>query len=141
PPSLLLRAAVFVVAVGTLTKGAGANEPQPPEKPAKISAGDLEFFETRIRPVLVQHCYECHAADSKIIRGGLLVDSREGIRTGGDSGPAVVPGNAKESAILGALRHETYDMPPERKLPDTVIEDFENWIARGAADPRNEGKG
>lgn len=106
---------------------------------AVVSAADLEFFESKIRPVLIEHCYSCHAADSKIIRGGLLVDSRDGLLEGGDSGPAVVPGNAEESLLLAALKHESFEMPPERKLPDAVIADFEQWIARGAVDPRDVG--
>ncbi len=56
-----------------------------------------DFFEQRIRPVLVEHCYECHAAESKKVQGGLLLDTRDGIRKGGDSGPSVVPGNVGES--------------------------------------------
>src|SRR6218665_3845134 len=95
-----------------------------------------DFFEREIRPVLVEHCYECHSAKSKIVKGGLLVDTREGIRKGGDSGPAVVPGKADESLILGALKHETLEMPPERKLPGTVAAAFEKWIGMGAPDPR-----
>jgi len=108
---------------------------------ATLSVADTEFFESKIRPVLVEHCYSCHAADSKIIRGGLLVDSRNAIRSGGDSGPAVVPGDTTESLILAAMRHESYEMPPERKLPDAVIADFEQWIVRGAPDPRDHGNG
>jgi len=107
---------------------------------AQATVADIEFFEAKIRPVLVEHCYACHAADSKIIRGGLLVDSREGLQEGGDSGPAVVPGNAEASLILAALRHESYAMPPDRKLPDAVIADFEQWITRGAVDPRDVGE-
>ncbi len=106
--------------------------------PTAISSEQAEFFEAKIRPVLVEHCYECHAADSKIIRGGLLVDSREALRAGGDSGPAVVPGQIDESLLLEAMRHESYEMPPDKKLPDEVIADFEVWIAGGAADPRDD---
>ena len=106
---------------------------------AESSVADIEFFESKIRPVLVEHCYSCHAADSKIIRGGLLVDSRDGLLEGGDSGPAVVPGNGEESLLLAALKHESFEMPPDRKLPDAVIGDFEQWISRGAVDPRDVG--
>ncbi|MFN8739344.1 MAG: DUF1549 domain-containing protein [Pirellula sp.] len=100
---------------------------------------DIDFFETKIRPVLIEHCYSCHAADAKIIRGGLLVDSRDGLLEGGDSGPAVVPGEAEKSLLLSALKHESLEMPPDRKLPDAVIADFQLWIARGAVDPRDKG--
>ena len=107
-----------------------ANE-QSADDPAK-----LEFFENQIRPVLVKHCYECHAADSKEIKGGLLLDSRNGLMTGGESGPAIVPGDPDSSLLLQALRHESLEMPPEQKLADEVISDFAQWIRDGAVDPR-----
>ena len=106
---------------------------------SKIEQADLDFFESKIRPVLIEHCYSCHAADAKIIRGGLLLDSREGLLEGGDSGPAVVPGEAEKSLLLSALKHDSFEMPPDRKLPDAVIADFEHWITRGAVDPRDQG--
>ena len=98
----------------------------------------LAFFEKKIRPVLIEHCYECHAADAKNIRGGLLVDHAAGIRTGGDSGAAVVPRSPSEGTLLDALRYETFEMPPKQKLPERVIKDFETWINMGAPDPRTE---
>ena len=78
----------------------------------------LHFFETKIRPVLVQHCYECHAADSKILRGGLQLDSRDATLKGGDSGPALVAGKPEASLLIQALKHESLAMPPDSKLPD-----------------------
>lgn len=100
-------------------------------------AEKIEFFESRIRPVLVEHCYSCHSADAKDVKGGLLLDSRQGIMLGGDSGPALVAGDAKSSLILDAMRHESLEMPPDRKLPDNVINDFATWIQDGAVDPRD----
>ncbi len=100
-------------------------------------ADQLEFFEARIRPVLIEHCYECHSAEGKAIKGGLQLDSRQGLLTGGDSGPAILPGNAAGSLLLQALKHETFEMPPDRKLPANVIQDFESWINAGAVDPRD----
>ncbi|HQX49136.1 MAG TPA: DUF1553 domain-containing protein [Planctomycetaceae bacterium] len=94
------------------------------------------FFENRIRPVLVKHCYECHSAGAKEIKGGLLVDSRNGLIVGGDSGAAIVPGEPDESLLIQALRHESLEMPPDQKLADEVIADFSQWIRDGAADPR-----
>ncbi len=101
-----------------------------------LKPDDVTFFEERIRPVLVEHCYECHSAESKILRGGLLVDSRDPFRKGGDSGPAFVAGSPDESLLIKSLRHETYEMPPKGKLPDAVIADFVEWVRRGAPDPR-----
>lgn len=100
----------------------------------------LDFFEAKIRPMLVTHCYECHsaaAAGKKKLKGSLLLDSREGSRQGGDSGPAVVPGKPDESLLLGALTHESFEMPPKGKLPDKLIADFRKWIEMGAPDPRD----
>ncbi len=99
----------------------------------------IEFFESKIRPVLVKHCYECHAEDSKDIGGELLLDSRAGIRRGGESGAAVTPGSPAKSLILSALAYNEFEMPPEGKLPDTVLADFRRWIKMGAPDPRAGG--
>jgi hypothetical protein len=105
--------------------------------PALHAAGPgIEFFERKIRPVLVEHCYRCHSAATKQ-RGGLVLDSREGLRRGGDSGPAVVPGKPDESLLLRAVRYaEEPRMPPKGKLPDAAIADLQKWIAMGAPDPR-----
>jgi hypothetical protein len=96
----------------------------------------LAFFETKIRPVLVTHCYECHAAGAKIIQGGLRLDHRAGLLKGGDTGAAIVPGKAEQSLLIKAMKYDGLEMPPKKKLPDAVVEDFEAWIAMGAADPR-----
>jgi cytochrome c553 len=98
-----------------------------------------EFFEARIRPVLVQHCYECHSADAKIVKGGLLLDTAEGFRRGGDSGGVIVPGNNRESLLLQNLRYESGEMPPRGRLPQSVIDDFAAWVDAGAVDPRTGG--
>ncbi|GIW78200.1 MAG: hypothetical protein KatS3mg105_0007 [Gemmatales bacterium] len=97
----------------------------------------IDFFEKKIRPVLVQECYRCHSS-AKRQRGGLVLDTRAGIRKGGDTGPAVVPGKPEKSLLLTALRYKgDLQMPPRGKLPDEVIADFEKWIAQGAPDPRD----
>lgn len=97
----------------------------------------FDFFESRIRPALVAHCYECHSNTAKIVQGGLLVDSRDALRHGGDSGAAIVPGKPAESLLLRALRHEGLEMPPKGRLPESLIRDFEHWILIGAPDPRD----
>ena len=106
-----------------------------------LDAAQTEFFEKNIRPVLVDKCYKCHSAESTKVKGGLLLDTREGIRAGGDTGHAVVPGSLSESLLVKALHWEDKDlrMPPEKdggKLPAAVIANFEKWIAMGAPDPR-----
>lgn len=98
------------------------------------------FFESKIRPLLAQHCYKCHSSESKQSKGGLRLDSREATRRGGDSGPAVVPGDLENSLILQAIAYDGgfYDMPPAGKLTDSQIADIRQWISTGAFDPREE---
>ncbi|MEX0819598.1 MAG: PSD1 and planctomycete cytochrome C domain-containing protein [Pirellulaceae bacterium] len=102
-----------------------------------ITQADREFFEEKIRPVLMKQCYECHSHDAGSLSADYALDSREGIRAGGATGePAIVPTDPDSSPLLQALRYEDLQMPPEEPLPDPVIADFERWIAMGAPDPR-----
>lgn len=107
----------------------------------ELTAEQTDFFETKIRPVLIAHCYDCHSGDVTTPKGGLRVDLRETILSGGDSGSAIVPGKPDESLLLKALKYESSEMPPKGRLPDAVIADFEKWIAMGAPDPRTESAG
>ncbi len=103
------------------------------------SQESLAFFESKIRPVLVEQCYSCHsqeAATKGKLKGSLYLDSRDGMLRGGDTGPALSSEHTEESLILKALRYEEYEMPPSGKLSANIIEDFERWIAQGAIDPR-----
>ncbi len=99
---------------------------------------DVRFFESKIRPVLVKHCYECHSNESGKARGGLKVDSRDALQRGGDSGPAVVGKSLDESKLYQALLYhdDGWQMPPKGKLPQATIDDFRRWILMGAPDPR-----
>ena len=110
---------------------------QPGARGETLSADDLAFFENKIRPVLVQHCYECHAADSKELGGKLLLDTRDGMRRGGEAGAAVIQGKPDESLIIQALRYDGLEMPPDQPLPEAIINDFVSWVQRGAPDPRS----
>ena len=105
---------------------------------SKDSTG-LDFFESKIRPVLATHCYKCHSTSAGKAESGLTLDTREKIRAGGDRGPAVVPGDPKSSILLTAISHTDDDlkMPPKKeRLPDSVIADIRAWIEMGAPDPR-----
>ncbi|GDY07409.1 hypothetical protein LBMAG52_08950 [Planctomycetia bacterium] len=107
---------------------------------AEPTAEQREFFETRIRPVLVEQCYECHNSVKKA-EGGLAVDQRAALLKGGDEGAIVVPGKPSESRLLAILRHEVDGLKMPKggaKLSSTVIADFEKWIAMGAPDPRDK---
>ncbi len=99
----------------------------------------LAFFESRIRPALVEHCYECHSAGAEKIKGGLVLDSRAGVQKGGDTGAVITPGDPTASMLIHAVRHASEDlkMPPKKKLPANVIADLEEWVRMGAPDPRS----
>lgn len=102
---------------------------------AEPDAAALEFFEKKIRPIFAAHCSECHG---KKKHGGLLLDSREGWMTGGDSGAAIIPGDLEKSILIRAVRWTDKDlrMPPKQKLSETEIADLETWVKTGAVDPR-----
>ncbi len=105
----------------------------------KLDAASVEFFETKIRPVLVDRCYSCHTNGIKT-KGGLAVDSRHGLLKGGDSGPALVPGQPEKSLILKAIKYKDDDlkMPPKEQLPPEDVANIEAWVRMGAPDPREE---
>ena len=101
-----------------------------------VHAGDAsdDFFESRIRPVLIENCQSCH--DSKKQSGGLRLDHRDALLHGGDTGPAVIPGNPRNSLLVQAIRHKgDYEMPPAEKLPERTIRDLEQWIKLGVPWP------
>src|SRR6266567_1822501 len=95
------------------------------------SSDPVDFFKTRVRPILANQCYSCHT-DTKM--GGLQLDSREHVLKGGNSGPAVVPGNPDQSLLIRAVNHthEKLKMPPQGKLTDEQIADLRAWVAAGA---------
>jgi len=99
----------------------------------------LAFFEKRIRPLLTEHCYECHSADAKKVKGGLRLDSREGWAKGGESGPAIVPGKPDESLLIRGVRYwdKEFQMPPKHPLPPEGVKDLIEWVKLGAPDPRD----
>ena len=129
PPFLTAGLVVWVLCATQLC-GEEVTADQPAD-PAGV-----EFFEKRVRPVLVEHCYECHSSEAEEEQGGLRLDSRAALRRGGESGPAVVPGSADESLLISAIRYEDLEMPPDGKLPEQLIADLVNWVERGAPNPR-----
>ena len=102
------------------------------------SAAGIQFFESKIRPVLVERCYKCHSAESEKLKGGLRVDTRDALLKGGTTGPAVVPGDLEKSLLVKAIRYTDDEMlmPPKGKLPPGQVADFEAWVKMGAPDPR-----
>jgi len=104
------------------------------------SAADLDFFEKKVRPLLIERCYECHSTESGKTKGGLAVDSKAALLQGGDNGPALIAGNADKSLIIEAIRYKNRDMqmPPKSALPAAAIKILEEWVQRGAPDPRTQ---
>ncbi len=96
----------------------------------------IEYFESHVRPILVAHCFDCHSTDAKELKAGLYVDSREGILKGGESGPALVPGDPDASELIAAIKYESTEMPPDRKLPPKVIAALSRWVEMGAPWPQ-----
>ncbi|MBI3736897.1 DUF1549 domain-containing protein, partial [Candidatus Sumerlaeota bacterium] len=111
-----------------------------PFSSAADEAAGMDFFEKNIRPVLVENCYKCHSSEAKKVKGGLKLDTRAVTLKGGDSGPAIIPGDPENSLMVKALRYtgEELRMPPDGKLPDEVVNHFVEWIKMGAPDPRGE---
>jgi cytochrome c553 len=125
-----MKRTLLVMLLAALATGRAAAD-------ADADAG-LAFFEAKIRPVLVEHCYRCHGEKKQ--RGNLRLDSKDAMLKGGDSGPALVVGKAAESLLIKAIRHDgELKMPEGNKLPANVMADFEKWVAMGAPDPRTVG--
>jgi hypothetical protein len=105
------------------------------------AAGDADkiaFFEKTIRPLLINRCYECHSAESGKSKGGLLLDSRDAVLKGGDSGPALIAGNPDKSRLIESVRYHNQDlqMPPKGAMPAAEVKALEEWVKMGAPDPR-----
>jgi hypothetical protein len=133
---------------GFLTEGDFRRDaPAPAETPVAAEAVDtspeaLEFFETRIRPLLAARCYECHSGAAPKLKGGLRVDGREWLVAGGSSGPAIVPGDPDASLLVQAVRYSDDDlrMPPKQALDDAAVKDLEHWVGLGAPWPGSPAK-
>jgi len=131
----------FCVLILLLAVSARAEEPSSPAASPDVSAVTPEqavFFESKIRPVLVEHCYRCHSGEKQ--KGNLHLDSRNGILAGGDSGPAIVPGKPEESVLIQAINYDGYEMPPGGKLPAGKIAVLTKWVAMGAPWPGASGE-
>jgi hypothetical protein len=122
----------WLIAIGAMfTISARADHPPRP------SAADLDFFERKVRPLLVSRCYECHSSQAKTIQGGLRLDLAVAVAKGGDSGPVILPGQPEKSLLVAAVRYtsDLVQMPPTGKLPESEIEILVEWVHRGAPMP------
>src|SRR5262249_28609503 len=129
-PSLIGWAVLVAIAIACPSARGWASAARPSES-------KIEFFEKKVRPILVAHCYACHSADTKP-SGGLRVDDRHGLLAGGDSGPAVIPGEPAKSLLLARVTHKDAKrrMPHEgQPLTKEQIDDLRTWIRDGAAWP------
>src|SRR5690348_14179595 len=114
-----LIVAALIVSLPTIS--VRAEEPQ-------FSPEQIEFFENRVRPLLAEHCQKCHNDEER--KGNFVLDSRENLLKGGDTGPAVVPGDVDASTLIEAVRYgaDSYQMPPDGKLADADIATLEQWV-------------
>ena len=122
---------IRLLAVCAASTGTYANVPSPE---------DSAYFESEIRPILVDNCYKCHSAESEKLKGGFRIDSQPGVLRGGDSGPSITPGDASQSRLIQMVeRHPDFEaMPPKSKINQSEIDALISWINRGAPDPRLE---
>ena len=133
--------ALLALIAGDVALRAGGEEPTAVKpaataaKPTPASAESLEFFEKQVRPVLAKHCFECHGPKKE--HNGLRLDSRERMLRGGDEGPAIVVGHPEKSLLIAAVKHQSFEMPPEpaAKLSTGEIASLEKWIKLGAPWP------
>ncbi len=133
-----LPSAIWVLSLPFAPFARAADMPTPAVAQT-ISPSDLQFFESKIRPLLTNNCYKCHSRDADKIKGGLMLDTREAWLHGGNTGPAIVPGKPDESLLIQAVRYtdDELKMPPKgEKLSDAQIADLTEWVRRGAPDPR-----
>lgn len=102
-----------------------------------LTKDEIDFFEKKIRPVLSENCYKCHSSKSEKVKGKLLLDNKSSTLKGGESGPAIIPGDLERSLLIKSIRYTDKDlqMPPNAKLSESIIKDFETWVKMGAPDP------
>ena len=121
----ILNLLIFLAAAGWPVAGAAAD--------------GIDFFEKQVRPLLIEHCYECHSEKAGERNGGLWLDRKAGWAEGGDSGPAIVPGKVESSLLIQSIRYgnEDLQMPPDNRLSAEHVAILEKWVAMGAPDPRD----
>ncbi len=129
-PSLRFLLIVALLGLNPIVASAADEPSATPEQ--------LRFFETQVRPILVESCNGCHGASK--VKAGLRLDSREAMVTGGDSGPSVVPGEPEQSPLIAAIRYEGPEMPPKGKLPPKQVEALTRWVKMGAPWTKEAGK-
>ena len=139
----LFRPTTSLLAAGSLclisALSACGQETPDPATP-KFTASQLEFFESKVRPLLADRCYSCHSEKAKAMKAGLRLDSREHLLKGGDSGASIVAGKPDESLLIQSVRYESYEMPPDGKLNDAEISVLTKWVELSAPWPNEKPK-
>ncbi|NBV32706.1 MAG: hypothetical protein EBR81_02585 [Proteobacteria bacterium] len=133
-PTLASLTAACLFFGGPHASQAAATAPKKPVDPA-----DVEFFEKSVRPLLEEHCVQCHSASKGKTKGGLALDNASAVLKGGDTGPALVPGSPEKSLLIKAVSYTDPElkMPPDDKqMPKADVAILQEWIHRGAYDPR-----
>ncbi len=145
PVCLRLAAILSVLQLLTAPYGVAAADP-PDQKSGDSSSANaqsdiarLQFFESKVRPLLIENCIKCHGPEKQ--EGSLRLDSRNGILAGGDTGPAIDLDKPSSSRILSAVRYEEFEMPPNKRLQDEEIEVLSQWVTQGAVWPQSESHG
>src|SRR5690349_9593095 len=130
----------FAALTASVSSARAADQKKPDPKEPAVSAQHAKFFETKVRPILKDRCFSCHSHAADKNSGGLMLDSRGAMLAGGDSGPALVPGNLAESLLVTAVEYdEDYPrMPPKGKLPDAEIAVLVEWVKQGAPWPGDD---
>lgn len=103
------------------------------QESTSVIASEVEYFEKKVRPILAERCYSCHSQDAKTVQGGLLLDTTQAIRSGGDSGELVVPGKPDQSLLIESVLYDSdsdFQMPPAGKLPPPRLRFYENGFKR-----------
>ena len=135
PPACSLRTISAVMATVFLAIASG---PIADAAGKAITPAQSEFFEKRVRPLLVSRCFQCHSGKSKVLKGGLRLDSSQAVLAGGDSGTSVVPGDPDKSLLIQSIRYQAYEMPPSGKLKPTEIAVLVEWVKQGAFWPNEK---
>ena len=125
----------FVVASLCVFSSGGAFAADVKDK--KLTPAQIEFFEKHVRPVLIERCFECHSSDADEVEAGLLLDSRPALLKGGESGPAIVPGDPEKSLFIQSVRYLSFEMPPKGKLRPNEIASLVKWVKMGAPWPKD----
>jgi hypothetical protein len=132
----MMKASFASVGIALVASGLGLSWGQPapkgpPAKPDMFSPQELEFFESKIRPVLADNCFKCHGSEKQ--KGNLRLDSRPAMLKGNDSGPVIVPGHPEKSLLFEVLAHDgDVKMPPDGPLPKAVVANLQAWVKMGA---------